>query len=622
MESDMITTPASAPSTTWARLRGGFGAGVGASVAMMAVMALLRLTTNTISIPELMENRLIDLIGGQIESFFIQTLGVGGKALLLTSIVEGTLLLGGLLGWLFTRYWQPRVLTGISKWGQGLLYGVAVGLFLNVVFLPILQQGFFGSEAIGATAPQDIARSLYGKALAPFGLPVWLDMFVLSIIFGLVLVYLLPWPATARAGSAALAEASEAGHEGMGRRDFTRALGGGAVAVVGGAVLWGLIRKALEAPTVAGLQEVDVITDTPIPNTPVASAATAVPGTALPTATKGAGASATAAPATPAGSTPEATAVVEQPTAVAEQPTAAPTSDAFANVKPRLVPEVTPVENFYITTKNFVDPTVDGPSWSLKFSGLVDAPYSITLADLQAMPPQDRTETLACISNPVGGPLISNGKWKGVDFAPLLQKASPKAEATELIFRAADGYTDSVPLSVALNNGCFLAYEMNGAALVQKHGYPARLLVPDIYGMKNVKWITEVELASSDYRGYWESQGWDDVAEYQTMSRIDYPTDGIGSGPVYIGGVAFAGSRGIQKVEVSLDGGGTFAEATLRPTNKDSWTQWTFPWIATSGNYTIMVRATDGTGKTQTPANQDTYPNGATGWHTVNVQVG
>lgn len=619
MGSDMITTPAPAPSTTWARIRGGFGAGVGASVAMMAVMALLRLTTNTISIPELMENSLIGVIGGQIESFFIQTLGVGGKALLLTSIVEGTLLLGGLLGLLFTRVWQPRVLASMSKWVQGLVYGVVVGLFLNVVFLPILQQGFFGSEVVGVTAPQDIARSLYGRALAPFGVPVWLDMFVLSIIFGLMLVYLLPWPATARARSAAVAGASEDGQAGMGRRDFTRALGGGAVAVVGGAVLWGLIRKALEAPRVAGVQEVDVITDTPIPNTPVASTATSVPSTAVAaantpkpaaTATTGTQASSTAVP-----NTPEAT-------AVAEQPTAAPTSDTFANVKPRLVPEVTPVENFYITTKNFVDPTVDGPSWSLKFSGLVDAPYSITLADLQAMPPQERTETLACISNPVGGTLISNGKWRGVDFAPLLQKAGPKAEATELIFRAADGYTDSVPLSVALNNGCFLAYEMNGAALVQKHGYPARLLVPDIYGMKNVKWITEVELASSDYRGYWESQGWDDVAEYQTMSRIDYPTDGIGSGPVYIGGVAFAGSRGIQKVEVSLDGGGTFAEATLRPTNKDSWTQWTFPWIATSGNYTIMVRATDGTGKTQTPANQDTYPNGATGWHTVNVQVG
>jgi DMSO/TMAO reductase YedYZ molybdopterin-dependent catalytic subunit len=590
---------------------------------MMAVMALLRLTTNTISIPELMEGSLISLIGGQVESFFIQALGVGGKALLLTSIVEGTLLLGGLLGWLFTRYWQPRIFTGVSKWVQGLVYGLAVGLFLNVVFLPIMQQGFFGSAAVGATAPQDIAQSLYGRALAPFGLPVWLDMFVLSIVFGLVLVYLLPWPAKARAEGAVLAPAAVDGTKAMGRRDFTRALGGGAVAVVGGVVLWGVIRKALEAPTVAGVQEVDVITDTPIPNTPVASAATAIPNTALPSATKGAGASATAAPTAPAGSTPEATAVVEQPTAVAEQPTAVPTSDAFAGVKPRLVPEITPVENFYITTKNFVDPTVDGPSWSLKFGGLVDSPYSITLAELQAMPAQDRTETLACISNPVGGTLISNGKWKGVDFVPLLQKASPKGNATELIFRAADGYSDSIPLSVAMNNGCFLAYEMNGAPLVQKHGYPARLLVPDIYGMKNVKWITEVELASNDYKGYWESQGWDDVAEYQTMSRIDYPTQGIASGPVYIGGVAFAGSRGIQKVEVSLDGGATFSEATLRPSlGKDTWTQWTFPWIATSGNYSIMVRATDGTGKRQTPANQDTYPYGATGWHTVNVQVG
>jgi DMSO/TMAO reductase YedYZ molybdopterin-dependent catalytic subunit len=522
------------------------------------------------------------------------------------------------LGLLFTRFWHGRVLAGVSKWVQGLVYGLAVGLFLNVVFLPIMQQGFFGSEAIGATAPQEIAQSLYGRVLAPFGLPVWLDMFVLSIVFGLVLVYLLPWYETANiTAPAGTVEGEQAG---MGRRDFTRALGGGAVAIVGGAVLWGVIRKALEAPTVAGVQEVDVVTDTPVAGTPtsgISATATSVPGTAVagvpPTTVANAPGTSTAVPNTPevgaaATSTPEAAAQA--------------TPDKFAGVKPKLVPEITPVDNFYITTKNFVDPTVDGNSWTLQFTGLVDNPYSITLAELQAMPPQERDETLACISNPVGGPLIGNGHWKGVDFAPMLQKASPKPEATELVFRAADGYTDSVPLSVALNNGCFLAYQMNGAPLVQKHGYPARLLVPDIYGMKNVKWITEVELASNDYKGYWESQGWDDVAEYQIMSRIDYPNQGIASGPVYIGGVAFAGSRGIQKVEISLDGGGTFAEATLRPTNKDSWTQWTFPWIATSGNYTIMVRATDGTGKTQTPAEQDTYPYGSTGWHSVNVQVG
>jgi DMSO/TMAO reductase YedYZ molybdopterin-dependent catalytic subunit len=611
METDMTTT--GTPSSAWTRLCGGFGAGVGASVAMMAVMAVLRLTTNTISIPELMEGSLINLIGGQIESFFINALGVGGKALLLTSIVEGTLVLGGLLGLLFARFWHGRVFTGMSKWVQGLLYGVAVGLFLNVIFLPILQQGFFGSSAGGATAPQEIARSLYGRVLAPFGLPVWLEMFVLSIVFGLVLVSLLPWPQTANATGTALAEDSAGEQTGMGRRDFTRALGGGAVALVGGAVLWGVIRKALEAPTVAGVQEVDVVTDTPVVGTPTvgtSAASTPVPGTVVASAP----ATSTAAANTPGAGTP----VANTPETATQA-----TPDKFADVKPKLVPEITPVENFYITTKNFVDPTVDGASWSLQFSGLVDNPYSITLADLKALPAQERNETLACISNPIGGPLIGNGQWKGVGFAEMLKKAGPKPEATELIFRAADGYTDSIPLSVALNNGCFLAYEMNGAELVQKHGYPARLLVPDIYGMKNVKWITEVELASSDYKGYWESQGWDDVAEYQIMSRIDYPNQGIASGPVYIGGVAFAGSRGITKVEVSLDGGGTFAEATLRPSlGKDTWTQWTFPWIATSGNYTIMVRATDGTGKVQTPAQQDTYPNGATGWHTVNVQVG
>ena len=262
------------------------------------------------------------------------------------------------MGLLFTRFWHGRVLAGVSKWVQGLVYGLAVGLFLNVVFLPIMQQGFFGSEAIGATAPQEIAQSLYGKVLAPFGLPVWLDMFVLSIVFGLVLVYLLPWYETAN--TTAPAGTVEGEQAGMGRRDFTRALGGGAVAIVGGAVLWGVIRKALEAPTVAGVQEVDVVTDTPVAGTPtsgISATATSVPGTAVagvpPTTVANAPGTSTTVPNTPevgaaATSTPEAAAQA--------------TPDKFAGVKPKLVPEITPVDNFYITTKNFVDPTVDGNS--------------------------------------------------------------------------------------------------------------------------------------------------------------------------------------------------------------------------------------------------------------------
>lgn len=559
-----------------ARLRGGFGAGVGAAIVMMVVMAILRFTTNTISIPELMEDGLLGLVPGQTKSDIIQALGVGGKALLLVSVIEGTLLLGGLLGLAFTRVWPTAK---FSRWASGLLFGAGLGLALNLIFLPIMGQGFFGGSAIGATAPQDVSVALYGTKLAPFGLPVFLNMFLLSLVFGLALVKLLPWRRSATSDVEVVAVPVDGPAE-PARRDFVRALGGGAVALFGGGALWVLFRQALEAPPVAGVQEVEV------------------PGSGGPTPTPGSVTQGEVR-ATPAPST------------------------SFANVKAKLVPEITPTENFYITTKNFVDPTVDGNTWTLKFTGLADNPYSINLSELMAMEAQDRTETLACISNPVGGDLIGNGKWKGVDFTELLKKAMPRGEATELIMRGADGYTDSVTMDVAMKNGCFLAYEMNGAPLTLKHGYPARLLVPNIYGMKNVKWITEVEFASSDHKGYWEAQGWSDSAEYMTLSRIDYPEEGITAGPVYVGGVAFAGSRGIQRVEVSTDGGKSWGEASLRPSlGKDTWTQWTYPWIAERGEHELLVRATDGTGTLQTARKTDTYPDGATGWHTRKIQVG
>jgi DMSO/TMAO reductase YedYZ molybdopterin-dependent catalytic subunit len=565
-----------------ASIPGGFGAGVGAALVMMLVMAVLRLTTNTISIPELMEESLIRLAGGRVEAFFINRLGVGGKALLLVTIVEGTLLLGGLLGLLFTRYWPAAGRLGRSRWLSGLLFGLLVGLFLNAVFLPLVNQGFFGSTALQATAPPGIARALYGSEFAPFGLPVFLNMFLLSVVFGLALVALLPWRRAVAGGEPELAPQTVEGQAAT-RRDFVKALGGGALALVGGVALWGAIREALAAPPQAGLGTVDggseseVLHDVPLKPTPE----------------------------------------------MTEVPSASSGAASFGNVKPMLVPEVTPVENFYITTKNFIDPTVDGNSWKLNFKGMVDNPYSITLKDLQAMPAIERDETLSCISNPIGGSLIGNGQWKGVDFAPLVEKAKPREGVYDVVVRGADGYSDSFPLKVALENECVLVYEQNGKPLTQKHGYPARLLVPGIYGMKNCKWITDVEFVDSDYKGYWESQGWSDEAHYQTLSRIDFPDqESIPAKPVYITGIAWAGNRGIKRVEVTTDGGKTWHDADLRPTlGKHSWTLWTYPWQATPGDYTLQARATDGTGAVQDAEVRDTFPDGATGYHTRRVRV-
>ena len=566
-------------------LRGGFGAGVGAALVMLIVMAVLRLTTNTVSVPELMEDSLLRIVPDKVKSDIINNLGTGGKALLLVSVMGGTVLLGGLLGLMFTRLWPAWKNLGGKRWLSGLLFGLIIGAFLNVVFLPLLQQGFFGANAFQATAPPEISQALWGRSLAPFGIPIALNMFLLAQVFGLTLAKLLRWPAAVTSGTSLAAgglELEPADAPDQERRGFMKALGGTALGVAAAGGLWGILAKALEGPQRAALVETDL----------------------------GVGANPTPQPG--------ATAVANVP----NQPTPV-TGDEFKGVKALLVPEVTPTESFYITTKNFVDPTLDGDAWSLSFKGLVENPYSITLKDLKAMQPMDRIETLACISNPVGGSLIGNARWKGVDFGEMVKKARPKAEATEVIVRGADGYSDSFVIEAALQNQCVLVYEMNGAPLTNKHGFPARLLIPGIYGMKNCKWITEVELANYDHKGYWESQGWSDTAPYMTMSRIDFPEkQSIEAKPLYISGVAFAGDRRIQRIEVSTDGGQSWTDARLRtPLSEFAWVQWTFPWNPRPGTYDLKVRATDGTGEVQTSKEASTFPDGATGYHTRRVRV-
>lgn len=625
-----------------AAIHGGFGAGVGASLAMMLVMAVLRFTSNTASIPELMENTLVQLTGGETNSFFINNLGVGGKALLIVCIVWGTMLLGGLLGLGFTHLWLKLAGSSMSRYLSGLLYGLAVGVFLNLVFLPLFAQGFFGldSRALQVTAPPEVSQALYQDALAPVGLPTWLNMFVLSIIFGLALAYLLPKSAMLAVGGESGLESANAP---VSRRGFSKVLGGTVLALFGGGVLWVAVRQALSPPVVAGLQEFDLRdiaqqaaqTRTAELGAPTAGATAATTATAAPpTETQGTKATATQQPEnTPTqGPSESPTAVADSNHDVIDKPTPQPTevpADAsvppgFEGVKAQLVPAITPNESFYITTKNFIDPTVDAGNWTLTFKGMVDNPYSITFEELKAMPAFDRVETLACISNPVGGDLIGNANWKGVDFAELVRRAGPQQGVVDVICHAADGYADSFPLDVALNNECVLVYEMNGEPLTNKHGYPARLLVPNIYGMKNVKWITEVELANYDFKGYWESQGWDDVAIYNTFTRIDFPNKGnIEAKPLYVTGVSFAGNRGIKMVEVSTDGGKTWNEAQIQISPGEfAWVLWTYPWNPQPGAYTLQARATDGDGIVQTAKKAATYPSGATGYHTRTVRVG
>lgn len=298
------------------------------------------------------------------------------------------------------------------------------------------------------------------------------------------------------------------------------------------------------------------------------------------------------------------------------------TRDRFA----RLSAAITPVGTFYNVSKNFFDPVVNETEWSLAIGGMVDSPYTLTLDEIRAMPATTDINALQCISNEVGGSLIGNGEWEGVFLKDLLERAGVQPGAVDLKFTCADDYTESITIEEALSPDVRLVYEMNGAPLTDKHGFPARLLVPGIYGMKNVKWVEKMEVVGEDYRGFWQKQGWDDAAPVKLMSRIDLPEsrETVGPGLVSVGGVAFSGNQGISKVEVSFDEGESWNEAELlsEAVSPQSWHRWVYEWEPDGvGQRTIRVRAHDGSDNVQTAEVATPFSTGATGHHTIRVTV-
>lgn len=294
---------------------------------------------------------------------------------------------------------------------------------------------------------------------------------------------------------------------------------------------------------------------------------------------------------------------------------------------PGLPTEITPNDKFYVVSKNvFRDPAIDSQTWRLQITGLVERPLTLTYDDLRGLPASNQYFTLQCISNLVGGDLIGNAEWRGVQLADLLNKAGARPEAVDLIVWAGDDYSDSIPIDKGLQPGTMLAYEMNGEVLPRSHGFPVRLLAPDIYGMKNVKWVTKIEVLEYDYKGYWQTRGWSDVATMNNTARIDVPKNAsfLRPGGNYIGGIAVAGQRGIQKVEVSADGGRTWALATVKPAlGPNAWVLWLYEWdmpATEPGPHKVLVRATDGTGVLQEGMVRATLPNGASGYHSIIVR--
>jgi DMSO/TMAO reductase YedYZ molybdopterin-dependent catalytic subunit len=305
----------------------------------------------------------------------------------------------------------------------------------------------------------------------------------------------------------------------------------------------------------------------------------------------------------------------------ADIPAPDPAVDGLDGITPR----ITANEDHYTVDTTLVKPRVLIDEWRLDIKGEVESPFSLTYNQLLDLEAVEQLHTLECISNNVGGDLISTALWTGVPLRDLLGRAQVKSSAYDVAFTSVDGYTDSIPIAKAMEERTLVAYLMNGKTVPQDHGYPARMLVPNIYGMKNVKWIRTIEVVNYDFRGYWMQQGWSDIANVNTNARIDVPGRNIRSagGPLTVAGIAFAGARGISKVELSTDGGKSWGLATLEAAMGPlTWRRWSFQWTPNGvGPAKLIVRATDGAGNTETPIDRPPYPDGATGYDSIDVSV-
>ena len=315
--------------------------------------------------------------------------------------------------------------------------------------------------------------------------------------------------------------------------------------------------------------------------------------------------------------------------APADFPYEKPASDVGFDRIRGLTPEFTSNEDFYNVDINIVKPAINHETWRLKVRGLVVSPHELDYRSMQSdFPVVEMPHTLSCISNEVGGDLISTTVWRGVRLRDVLKRAELKDGVIEIIFRSAEGYSDSISLDKALEETTLLVFGMNGVALPREHGFPARIIVPGIYGMKNVKWLTEIEATKTNYQGYWQVRGWSDLAEVKTQSRIDVPFDSErvtldAAHPPRIAGVAWAGDRGIMRVEVSEDAGVTWRPAVLkREISPRTWRLWAADIKpGKSGSRKVLVRATDGNGSTQEAGRTKTHPDGASGLDSVTFFV-
>ena len=327
-----------------------------------------------------------------------------------------------------------------------------------------------------------------------------------------------------------------------------------------------------------------------------------------------------------AGSGAGGTGVVTIPQAVDPAGTRPP--DASIDL-PGITPGVMPNDRFYRIDTALITPSVDLPTWSVRVFGMVDKEVSLTFDELVRMPLIERYVTISCVSNQVGGDLVGNAKWTGVRLLDVLALAGVQAGATQVVPRSVDGWTAGFPTAwlhdPAHPRDAMIAVKMNDVPLPVEHGYPARLIVPGLYGyVSATKWLKELELTTLEaFDAYWVPRGWAKEAPILTQSRIDLPRDGAraAAGPVAVGGVAWAPDRGISRVELSVDGGAWQAATLATEISASTWVLWKWSWQATPGDHVLEVRATDGTGTVQTADSTPPNPDGARGHHHISVSV-
>lgn len=267
---------------------------------------------------------------------------------------------------------------------------------------------------------------------------------------------------------------------------------------------------------------------------------------------------------------------------------------------------------FYEVDINAVNPEVSASDWTLSFTGAVEQPLQMNYEDLTSMPAENRFATLRCVGERLNGKKMDTSLWTGVPIESLVDRVAPQSDCDCVMVRATDGYYEEFPLE-ALRGG-MLAYGMNGQVLPGRHGYPVRLLVPGHWGEINVKWIDEIEFLNEEQEGFWEEKGWHGTGPVNTVAKlhaINRPGDQI-----QVGGHAYAGTRGIQRVEVSTDGGETWTDVTLseKLPGDDVWRQWEYTYDAPGNEHDVVVRATDGTGTLQSETQTKPFPSGPTGW--------